>query len=466
LICDKVSRSREFKGLNERLYVYDKINMWYIRITYYYIKETRKPHKMHVKELPFTKRDLENIAARFPTPFHIYDEKAIRENARDLLRAFAWNDGFKEYFAVKATPNPFILKILKGEGFGTDCSSLPELLLSEKIGIVGEEIMFSSNDTPANEFQKAKDLGAIINLDDISHIPFLERICGIPEIISVRYNPGKLKRGSFIMGNPENAKFGFTREQVFIGLSRLRDKGARRFGVHTFIASNELNPDYFVDTAGMLFDLTTDIMEQLNVRLDFINISGGIGIPYRPEEDKVDLAYIGDEIRKKYDEKIKGNNLHPLSVFMECGRAITGPYGYLVSRVLHKKEIYKTHIGLDANMANLMRPGVYGAYHHITVAGKEDWTHDNVYDVTGSLCEPIDRFAVDRRLPEIEIGDLLVIHDTGAHGHSMGFNYNGKLRSSELLLREDGEVMGIRRAEMVEDYFATLDFKKLANFKV
>ena len=421
---------------------------------------------MPLKEMPFTKNDLEKIAAKFPTPFHIYDEKAIRENARDLLQAFEWNEGFKEYFAVKATPNPFLLKILKSEGFGTDCSSLPELLLSEKAGIVGTDIMFSSNDTPAIEFQKARQLNAIINLDDISHIPFLEKNGGIPEIISVRYNPGKLREGSFIMGSPENAKYGFTREQIFAGLSELRQKGARTFGVHTFIASNELNPDYFVDTADMLFDLALEIKDKLRIRIGFVNISGGIGIPYTPDEKKVNLAYVGEGIRKKYQEKIRKNGLHPLSFFMECGRAITGPYGYLVSRVLHKKEIYKTHIGLDACMANLMRPGMYGAYHHITVAGKENAAHDHVYDVTGSLCESIDRFAVDRLLPEIEIGDLVVIHDTGAHGHSMGFNYNGKLRSSELLLREDGEVVEIRRAESVEDYFATLDFDQLERFEV
>lgn len=421
---------------------------------------------MIAKKLPFTKDDLERITEKFPTPFHIYNEKAIRENARDFLRAFAWNHGFKEYFAVKATPDPFILKILKSEGFGTDCSSLPELLLSERAGIVGEEIMFSSNDTPAYEFQKARELGAIINLDDISHIPFLEKTCGIPEVISVRYNPGKLRDGSFIMGNPEEVKFGFTRDHIFTGLSVLREKGAKRFGVHTFIASNELNPDYFTDTADMLFELALEIMNQLNIRLEFVNISGGIGIPYKPDEKKVDLLYTGNEIRKKYDEKIKDTDLHPLSLFMECGRAITGPYGYLVSRVLHKKEIYKTHIGLDANMANLMRPGMYGAYHHITVAGKEDRKPDHVYDVTGSLCEPIDRFAIDRRLPEIDIGDLVVIHDTGAHGHSMGFNYNGKLRSSELLLCGSGEVIEIRRAETVDDYFATLDFNKLKRFKI
>ena len=421
---------------------------------------------MSLKEMPFTKNDLEKIVTKFPTPFHIYDEKAIRENARDLLQAFEWNEGFKEYFAVKATPNPFILKILKSEGFGTDCSSLPELLLSEKAGIVGTDIMFSSNDTPAIEFQKARQLNAIINLDDISHIPFLEKNGGIPEIISVRYNPGKLREGSFIMGSPENAKYGFTREQIFTGLSELRQKGARKFGVHTFIASNELNPDYFVDTADMLFDLALGIKDKLRIRVGFVNISGGIGIPYTPDQKKGSFAYVGEGIRKKYQEKIRKNGLHPLSFFIECGRAITGPYGYLVSRVLHKKEIYKTHIGLDASMANLMRPGMYGAYHHITVAGKENGTHDHVYDVTGSLCESIDRFAVDRLLPEIEIGDLVVIHDTGAHGHAMGFNYNGKLRSSELLLREDGEVVEIRRAERVEDYFATLDFDQLERFEV
>jgi diaminopimelate decarboxylase len=421
---------------------------------------------MSKRHLPFTKDELEQITQRFPTPFHIYDERSIRKNARELLRAFSWNHGFKEYFAVKANPNPFILKILKNEGFGTDCSSLPELILSEKAGIIGEEIMFSSNDTPAYEFIKARELGAIINLDDISHILFLEKICGIPEVISIRYNPGRLMEGSFIMGNPESAKYGFIREQIFIGLSQLLEKGARRFGIHTFIASNELNPDYFVDTADMLFDLAIEIMEKHNIRLEFVNISGGIGIPYKPDDKKVDLMYVGDQIHKRYDEKIKGTLLHPLSLFMECGRAITGPYGYLVSRVLHKKEIYKTHIGLDACMANLMRPGMYGAYHHITVAGKENLAHDHIYDVTGSLCEPIDRFAVDRALPKIEIGDLVVIHDTGAHGHSMGFNYNGKLRSSELLLRENGDVIEIRRAETVDDYFATLDLKKLKEFNI
>ncbi len=420
---------------------------------------------MASKSLPFTKDELEKISAEYPTPFHIYDEKAMRQNAKDLLNAFSWNQGYKEYFAVKATPNPFLLKVLKEEGFGADCSSLPELLLSEKAGIVGKDIMFTSNDTPAYEFKKAHELGAIINLDDISHIPFLEGICGIPETMSVRYNPGKLREGSFIMGDPTEAKYGFTREQVFEGLALLKEKGAKKFGVHTFIASNELNKNYFVDTADMLFDLAIEIKEQLGITLSFVNMSGGIGIPYKPEDEKVDLAFIGSEIHKKYDAKIKGTDLDPLSIFMECGRAITGPYGYLVTRVLHRKDIYKTFIGVDANMANLMRPGMYGAYHHVTVTGKEDMPKDKVYDVTGSLCESIDRFAVDRELPEIEIGDLLVIHDTGAHGHSMGFNYNGKLRSAELLLRENGDIIEIRRAETVDDYFATLDFEKLEGFK-
>ena len=443
-----------------------------VRLRWREIRKKRPHHdaekgrwkQMAQRVMPFSKRDLEEISRRFPTPFHIYDEKALRENARRLLKAFEWNEGFKEYFAVKATPNPFILKILKSEGFGTDCSSLPELMLSEKTGIVGTDIMFSSNDTPAIEFQKARQLNAIINLDDISHIPFLARNGGIPEIISVRYNPGKLREGSFIMGNPENAKYGFTREQVFTGLSELRQRGSKKFGVHTFIASNELNPDFFVDTAEMLFDLAVEIKRRLDIRLDFVNMSGGIGIPYKPDQERVDLSYVGNQIQGRYKKKIAGNGLHPLAIYMECGRAITGPCGYLVSRVLHKKEIYKTHIGIDASMANLMRPGMYGVYHHLTVAGKEEAAHDHVYDVTGSLCESIDRFAVDRRLPEIEIGDLVVIHDAGAHGHAMGFNYNGKLRSSELLLRENGDIVEIRRAETVEDYFATLDFTRIDGF--
>jgi len=418
------------------------------------------------KKLPFTREQLERIAAEHPTPFHIYDEAAIRANARRLVRAFAWNKGYKEYFAVKATPNPYLLKILKTEGFGTDCSSLPELLLSERAGIVGEEIMFSSNDTPAKEFVKARELGAIINLDDISHIEFLESNGGIPKVISVRYNPGQLREGSFIMGKPEEAKYGFTREQVFEGLNKLRQKGAERFGMHTFIASNELSPQYFVDTAAMMFELAVAVKDRLGISVEFVNISGGIGIPYKPEDKAVDLEWVSDGIRAKYEQIIVPAGLHPVSLFMECGRMITGPYGYLVSRVLHIKNTYKDFVGLDANMANLMRPGMYGAYHHISVAGKENLPATHKYDVTGSLCESIDRFAVDRILPEIQIGDLLVIRDTGAHGHSMGFNYNAKLRSAELLLRENGEVVQIRRAETVDDYFATLDLDGLAGFSV
>ncbi|MEE9518218.1 MAG: diaminopimelate decarboxylase [Candidatus Adiutricales bacterium] len=421
---------------------------------------------MGSKNMPFSSKQLEDMVNQYPTPFHIYDEKAIRENARCLLKSFSWNKGFKEYFAVKATPNPFILKILKSEGFGTDCSSLPELILSEMVGITGDEIMFSSNDTPANEYIKARELGAIINLDDISHIPFLEKNGGIPDVISVRYNPGKLREGSFIMGNPEKAKFGFTREQIFDGLSQLRQKGASRFGIHTFIASNELKPQYFIDTASMMFSLAKEIKERLGIKVEFVNLSGGIGIPYRPEEEAVDLAYAGGEIENCYHNMIGPNGLAPLAIYMECGRAITGPYGYLVSKVLHIKDTYNKHVGLDANMANLMRPAMYGAYHHITVVGKEDDPHDQTYDVTGSLCEPNDRFAVDRPLPKIDIGDLIVIHDTGAHGHSMGFNYNSKLRSAELLLRENGDVVEIRRAESIEDYFSTVNFTKLPDFKV
>lgn len=419
---------------------------------------------MSIKEVPFSRTQLEAVIANHPTPFHIYDEKAILENARRLKDAFSWNEGFKEYFAVKATPNPFLLKILHKEGFGADCSSLTELMLSEECGIVGDEIMFSSNDTPAEEYVKAMELGATINLDDISHIDFLEKLTGLPEMLSFRYNPGKLREGNFIIGNPEESKYGFTREQIFEGFRQIREKGVKRFGVHTFVASNELNPQFFVDTADMLFELAIDLKNQLGIHLEFVNLSGGIGIPYQLDQKPVDLEFVGSEIQKLYNRKIVENDLHPMKIFMECGRMITGPYGYLVSRVLHMKHIYRTYVGLDACMANLMRPGVYGAYHHITAMGKEDWPTSQVYDVTGSLCENNDKFAVNRNLPEIEIGDLLVIHDAGAHGHAMGFNYNGKLRSAELLLRENGDVLEIRRAETPSDYFATLDFPALKQF--
>jgi len=421
---------------------------------------------MSKKNLPFTSEQLESIIQKYPTPFHIYDEKAMVDNARRFKNAFAWNPGFKEYFAVKAAPNPFLIKILHEEGFGTDCSSLTELMLSEKCGISSEEIMFSSNDTPAIEYQKASDLGAIINLDDISHIEFIENHCGIPDIISFRYNPGKLRTGNFIIGQPEESKYGLTKEQLFEGYQVVRKKGASRFGLHTFIASNELDPQYFVDTAIMLFDLAIELYDKIDIRLEFVNLSGGIGIPYRPEDQPVNLEYIGQGIRDAYHEKIVPKGLDPMKIFMECGRMITGPYGYLVSRVLHKKHIYKTYVGLDACMANLMRPALYNAYHHITVVNKEQSPHTETYDVTGSLCENNDKFAINRQLPKIDIGDIVVIHDAGAHGHAMGFNYNGKLRSSELLLRENGEVIEIRRAETPDDYFSTLDFDKLNAFSV
>ncbi|TFH40302.1 MAG: diaminopimelate decarboxylase [Chrysiogenales bacterium] len=419
---------------------------------------------MNAKSLPFSGEQIEKIIAEYPTPFHLYDEKGMRENARSLNRAFSWAPGFKEYFAVKACPNPFIMALLKSEGFGTDCSSMAELVLSERTGISGEDIFFSSNDTPASEYVKARELGAVINLDDISHIPFLERHAGLPEIISFRYNPGPLRGGNAIIGTPEESKYGFTREQLFQGYLLLKEKGVSRFGLHAMVASNELNPDYFIDTAEMLFDLVVGIHRELGIRFEFVNLGGGFGIPYRPEDTAIDMEYVSSGVRERYDGMIRATGLHPLKILMESGRMITGPYGYLVSRVLHKKEIYKTHLGLDASMANLMRPALYGAYHHITVLGKEARPLDRLYDVTGSLCENNDKFAIDRLMPETDIGDIAVIHDAGAHGHAMGFNYNGKLRSAELLLREDGSVEMIRRAETLDDYFATLDFGRLKGF--
>jgi diaminopimelate decarboxylase len=421
---------------------------------------------MAVKQCPLNREQLEALAEHHPTPFHLYDEAGIRENARRLKAAFAWNPGFKEYFAVKAAPNPYLMKILKAEGFGSDCSSMGELLLSERVGIVGEDIIFTSNDTPAYEYKKARELGAIINLDDISHIDYLEEHVGLPELVSCRYNPGPLKGGNAIIGHPEEAKYGFTREQLFEGYRLLRDKGVKRFGLHTMVVSNELNTDYFIETAHMLFELAVELHEQLGIDFEFVNLGGGIGIPYRPEEEAVDIEAMGAGVAKLYEELITGKGLKPLDVRLECGRVITGPYGWLVSRVLHKKSTYKDYVGLDASMANLMRPGMYGAYHHITVAGKEDAPSDFKCDVTGSLCENNDKFAIDRMMPRTDVGDLVVIHDAGAHGHSMGFNYNAKLRSAELLLREDGNVVQIRRAETIEDYFSTLDFGGLGSFEV
>jgi diaminopimelate decarboxylase len=413
--------------------------------------------KMAPKHLPFSKEQIEAIITRYPTPFHIYDEQAIRENARCLNAAFAWVPGFKEYFAVKATPNPVILQILKEEGFGTDCSSLTELLLTERAGITGEEIIFTSNDTPAEEYRKAMELGAILNLDDLSHIAFLEEHAGLPKLICFRYNPGPLKQGNAIIGTPEEAKYGLTKPQLFEAYRIMKEKGARRFGLHTMVASNELDPNYFIETAKLLFELVGEISRSVGIRFEFINLGGGIGIPYRPEQKPVDLKVVSQGVRQLYERIIVANDLAPLRIYMENGRMVTGPYGYLVATALHKKEIYKNYIGLDACMANLMRPGIYGSYHHLTVLGKEAGPYDHLYDVTGSLCENNDKFAIDRRLPRIDPGDRVVIHDTGAHGHAMGFNYNGKLRSAELLWRPDGSVKLIRRAETPADYFATLN---------
>ena len=410
------------------------------------------------KKIPLSEAQLREVIKQFPTPFHIYDEAAIRQNVRNLISAFSWAPAFKEYFAVKATPNPTLLKVLREEGVGADCSSLAELILAERSGIVGEEIMFSSNDTPAEDFKKARQLGAIINLDDISHIDFLEKQAGIPEVISFRYNPGPLMAsGNTIIGFPEDAKYGLTRQQIHSAYRIMRDKGVKRFGIHTMVISNELNSDSFVGTANMMFDLIIELSKELGISFEFVNLGGGIGIPYKPEQQPVDLARVGQGIKQAYEAKIVANGLQPLRIAMECGRMITGPYGYLVSTVLHKKAIYKNYVGLDACMANLMRPALYGSYHHITVAGKEHLPCDHVYDVTGSLCENNDKFAIDRALPAIDIGDIIVIHDAGAHGFAMGFNYNGKLRSAELLLKPDGKVEMIRRAETVDDYLATLN---------
>ncbi|PKN71167.1 MAG: diaminopimelate decarboxylase [Deltaproteobacteria bacterium HGW-Deltaproteobacteria-12] len=419
---------------------------------------------MAEKLLPFTKRQLEEIIKKYPTPFHIYDEKAIRENARDFKAAFSWNEGFKEFFAVKAAPNPYLMKILHKEGFGADCSSLAELVMAEKTGITGEEIMFTSNDTPAAEFLKARELQAVINLDDIGHIAYLEKYAGLPALICFRYNPGPLKKGNLIIGHPEDAKYGFTREQLIAGYKICRDKGIKRFGIHTMVASNELDYGYFVETAEILFDLIAELTGTLKIKFEFVNLGGGVGIPYRPEQKRLDLSAMSRGIKEKYEKIIVANGLGPIRIYAECGRYITGPYGYLIARVLHIKNTYKKFAGLDACMANLMRPALYGAYHHITVLGKEQKSPDVVYDVTGSLCENNDKFAIDRRLPELERDDIVAIHDAGAHGFAMGFNYNGKLRSAELLLREQGEVVAIRRPETLDDYFATLDFAGVPSF--
>lgn len=412
------------------------------------------------KKEPFVnKKQLERIIGEFATPFHIYDEKGIRENAGKFMAAFNWNPGFKEYFAVKATPNPKILKVLKDEGFGVDCSSYTELLMAKKCGFKGDEIMFTSNVTPAEDFQLAMDMGATITLDDISHIDFLERVAGIPKTISCRYNPG----GDFVLNNaimdtPNEAKYGFTRKQMTEGFLSLKKKGVENFGIHAFLASNTRANEYYPKLARILFQTAVELKNETGVHISFINLSGGVGIPYKPEDVPADIEVIGEGVRKAFEDILVPNGMGDVAIYSELGRFVLGPYGALIATVLHKKSIHKEYVGLDACAVNLMRPAMYGAYHHITVMGKEDEPLDHTYDVTGGLCENNDKFAKNRKLPQVDIGDLIFIHDTGAHGFAMGYNYNGKLRSKELLLREDGSVELIRREETPEDYFATLNF--------
>ncbi|HIT66411.1 MAG TPA: diaminopimelate decarboxylase [Candidatus Merdisoma merdipullorum] len=413
-----------------------------------------------MKKEPFvTLEQLQEITKTYPTPFYLYDEKGIRENARALKEAFAWNPGYKEYFAVKATPNPFLIQILREYGCGCDCSSMTELMLSDALGIRGEDIMFSSNDTPAEEFAYAAKIGAIINLDDYTHIDFLEKTLGyIPETISCRFNPGGVFQiSNDIMDNPGDAKYGMTEEQLFDAYRVLRQKGEKRFGLHAFLASNTVTNDYYPMLAKVLFELAVRLKKETGADIRFINLSGGIGIPYRPDQEPNDIRVIGEGVRKVYEEVLVPAGMGDVAIYTELGRFMLGPYGCLVTKAVHEKHTYKEYIGVDACAVNLMRPAMYGAYHHITVMGKEDEPCDHTYDVTGSLCENNDKFAIDRKLPKIEKGDLLVIHDTGAHGYAMGYNYNGKLKSAELLLKEDGSVQLIRRAETPKDYFATFD---------
>ncbi len=412
-----------------------------------------------MKKSFLTKEQIAEVVKTYPTPFHIYDEKGIRENARNMAKAFSWNKGFKEYFAVKATPNPYIMQVLKEEGCGFDCSSLTELMMSEAVGSVGSEIMFSSNATPPEEFVKARELNAIINLDDFTHIAFLEKVAGLPKKICCRYNPGGVYEVSNgIMDNPGDAKYGMTKEQMIEGYKILMSKGVEEFGIHSFLCSNTVTNDYYPMLARTLFELAVELKEKTGANITFINLSGGVGIPYRPEQPANDIFVIGEGVRKAYEEILVPAGMGNVAIFTELGRFMLAPYGQLVATAVHEKHIYKEYIGLDACAVNLMRPAMYGAYHHITIPGKEDAPCDHMYDVTGSLCENNDKFAIDRMLPKIDIGDYVVIHDTGAHGFSMGYNYNGKLRSAELLLKENGEVQMIRRAETPADYFATFDF--------
>ena len=412
-----------------------------------------------IMKTPFvTKAQVDEMIKKYPTPFHLYDEKGIRENARKLYQAFSWNKGFKEFFAVKATPNPTILRILKEEGCGTDCSSLTELMMSDKLGFTGDEIMFSSNDTPAEEFILAKKLGATINLDDFTHIDFLEKTAGIPEKICCRYNPGgTFSISTTIMDNPGDAKYGMTKDQIIEAYRILKDKGVKRFGMHAFLASNTVTNDYYPVLARTLFEVAVEIKEKTGVKLDFINLSGGVGVPYTPDKEPNDILAIGEGVRKVYEEILVPAGMGDVALYTELGRFMLAPYGHLITTAIHEKHTHKEYIGVDACAVNLMRPAMYGAYHHITVLGKENEPCDHKYDVTGSLCENNDKFAIDRMLPKIDMGDVLAIHYTVAHGFAMVYNYNGKLKSAEVLLCEDGSTKLIRRAETPDDYFATLD---------
>ena len=413
-----------------------------------------------MKKIPFITLDkAKEIIAEIPTPFHLYDEAGIRRNARALKAAFAWNKGFQEFFAVKATPNPYILKILHEEGCGCDCATYTELLLAEAVGITGRDVMFSSNVTPEKDMRKAEEMGAYINLDDATYVDFLERLGPVPETVCLRYNPG----GSFSLGNtimdmPRDAKYGMTEDQMAGAITRLMKLGTKHFGVHAFLASNTTTNEYYPALAGQLFRLAVRLRNATGAHISFIDLSGGVGVDYRPEQPRCDISVIGEGVRVKYEEILTPNGMGDVAIFTELGRFMLAPYGHLISTVIHEKHIYREYVGLDACAANLMRPAMYGAYHHITVLGKEDAILDHVYDVTGGLCENNDKFAIERSLPEIQIGDIVAIHDTGAHGFSMGYNYNGKLRSAEVLLKEDGSFQLIRRAETPEDYFATFDF--------
>jgi len=415
-----------------------------------------------VKKPFVTKEQVEEIVKKYPTPFYLYDEKKIRENVRAVLKAFAWNKGYKEYFAVKATPTPKILQILREEGCGTDCSSYTELLMSDACGFKGGEIMFSSNETPAQDYQLAKKLNATINLDDITHIAFLEKVAGIPETISCRFNPGgEFAIANNIMDNPGDAKYGMTKQQLIEAFKILKTKGVKHFGMHAFLASNTVTNDYYPELASRLFKVAVELKEKTGVTVEFINLSGGVGIPYKPDQKGNDIAVIGAGVRRVFKKILVPAGMENVAIYTEMGRFILGPYGALIAQAIHAKHIYKEYIGLDACAANLMRPAIYGAYHHITVLGKEDAPCTNKYDVVGGLCENNDKFAIDRMLPKIDMGDYLFLHDAGAHGFSMGYNYNGKLRSAELLLKEDGSVELMRRAETPADYFATFDFTGL-----